>query len=131
MKRIGRGLAAISSTASMKLTWLHTSTAAPLRRDVLVAADTEAVDEARQQPRHEAQQVFGHQHEDVEGHHRVGDAGEQEDLRNGEARRSSSAPAITELAIMNSALRMLLAAMMRARCVGWLRSWISAYIGTL
>ncbi|MOA44865.1 hypothetical protein D3C78_1672030 [compost metagenome] len=29
MKRIGRGLAAISSTASMKLTWLHTSTAAP------------------------------------------------------------------------------------------------------
>jgi len=34
----------------------------------------------------------------------------------------SSTPAITELAIMNSALRMLLAAMMRARCVGWLRS---------
>ena len=32
---------------------------------------------------------------------------------------------------MNSAFRMLLAAMMRARCVGWLRSWISAYIGTL
>ncbi|MCY1364436.1 hypothetical protein D9M69_512370 [compost metagenome] len=29
MKRMGRGLAAISSTASMKLTWLHTSTAAP------------------------------------------------------------------------------------------------------
>ena len=38
---------------------------------------------------------------------------------------------MTELAIMNSALRMLLAAMMRARCVGWLRNWISAYIGTL
>ena len=38
---------------------------------------------------------------------------------------------MTELAIMNSAFRMLLAAMMRARCVGWLRSWISAYIGTL
>ena len=32
---------------------------------------------------------------------------------------------------MNSALRMLFAAMMRARCVGWLRIWISAYIGTL
>ena len=43
----------------------------------------------------------------------------------------SSAPAMIELAIMNSALRMLLAAMMRARCVGWLRNWISAYIGTL
>ena len=43
----------------------------------------------------------------------------------------SIAPASTELAIMNSAFRMLLAAMMRARCVAWLRSWISAYIGTL
>ncbi len=43
----------------------------------------------------------------------------------------SSAPAMTELPIMKRALRMLLAAMMRARCVGWLRSWISAYIGTL
>ncbi len=29
MKRIGRGLAAISSTASMKLTWLQTRSAAP------------------------------------------------------------------------------------------------------
>ena len=29
MKRIGRGLAAISSTASMKLTWLQTRIAAP------------------------------------------------------------------------------------------------------
>ena len=38
---------------------------------------------------------------------------------------------MTLLAIMNSAFRMLLAAMMRARCVGALRSWISAYIGTL
>ena len=44
---------------------------------------------------------------------------------------ASSAPAITELAIMNSALRILFAAMMRARCVGWLRNWISAYMGTL
>ena len=42
----------------------------------------------------------------------------------------SKAPASTELAIMNSALRMLFAAMMRARCVGCARSWISAYIGT-
>jgi hypothetical protein len=32
---------------------------------------------------------------------------------------------------MNSALRMLLAAMMRARCSGELRSWTSAYIGTM
>ncbi len=32
---------------------------------------------------------------------------------------------------MNSALRMLLAAMMRARWLGGERSWISAYIGTL
>jgi len=40
-------------------------------------------------------------------------------------------PASTALAIMNNALRMLFAAMMRARCVGWARSWISAYIGTL
>ena len=36
-----------------------------------------------------------------------------------------------ELTIMNNALRMLLAAMMRARWVGRLRIWISAYIGTL
>ncbi len=43
----------------------------------------------------------------------------------------SSAPAMTELPIMKSAFRMLLAAMMRARCVGWLRIWMSAYIGTL
>ena len=43
----------------------------------------------------------------------------------------SSAPTPRLLTIMNSAFRMLLAAMMRARCVGWLRSWISAYIGTL
>ena len=41
------------------------------------------------------------------------------------------APASSALTIMNSALRMLLAAMMRARCVGAARSWISAYIGTL
>ena len=32
---------------------------------------------------------------------------------------------------MNSAFRMLLAAMMRARWLGCERSWISAYIGTL
>ena len=38
MKQIGRGLAAISSTASTKLTWLHTRIAAPCDRDVLVAA---------------------------------------------------------------------------------------------
>ncbi len=30
MKRIGRGLTAISSTASTKLTWLATTTAAPV-----------------------------------------------------------------------------------------------------
>ena len=29
-KRIGRGLAAISSTGSTKLTWLHTTMAAPV-----------------------------------------------------------------------------------------------------
>ena len=44
MKRIGRGLAAISSTGSTKLTWLQTRIAAPLGRDVLVAAHLEAVD---------------------------------------------------------------------------------------
>ena len=38
---------------------------------------------------------------------------------------------MTELPIMNSAFRMLLAAMMRARWVGWLRIWIKAYMGTL
>ena len=43
----------------------------------------------------------------------------------------SIAPASSELAIMNSALRMLLAAMMRARWLFGARSWISAYIGTL
>ena len=43
----------------------------------------------------------------------------------------SSAPAISALAIMNSAFMMLFAAMMRARCVGALRNWISAYMGTL
>ena len=36
-KRIGRGLAAISSTASTKLTWLHTRIAAPCVGNVLVA----------------------------------------------------------------------------------------------
>ena len=44
---------------------------------------------------------------------------------------ASRAPASTAEAIMNSAFRILLAAMMRARCVGWLRIWISAYMGTL
>ena len=82
MKRIGRGLAAISSTASTKLTWLHTSMAAPWTGMWSSPLHLEAVDEARQHPGHEAQQVLGHQQEDVEGHHRVGDAGEQEDLRN-------------------------------------------------
>ena len=43
----------------------------------------------------------------------------------------SSTPTITELAIMNSAFRMLLAAMMRARWLGAERIWMSAYIGTL
>ncbi len=32
---------------------------------------------------------------------------------------------------MNRLFRMLLAAMIRARCVGALRLWISAYSGTL
>ncbi len=35
------------------------------------------------------------------------------------------------LAIMKSALRMLFAAMIRARWLGAERIWISAYIGTL
>ena len=43
----------------------------------------------------------------------------------------SSTPTPSELTIMNSAFRMLLAAMMRARWLGCERSWISAYIGTL
>ena len=43
----------------------------------------------------------------------------------------SMALAPSALTIMNSAFRMLLAAMMRARSLGWLRNWISAYIGTL
>ena len=43
----------------------------------------------------------------------------------------SSRPAPSELTMMNNAFRMLLAAMMRARCEAGLRSWISAYIGTL
>ena len=43
----------------------------------------------------------------------------------------SSSPTPSELTIMNSAFKMLLAAMMRARCVGWLRIWMSAYMGTL
>ena len=33
----------------------------------------------------------------------------------------NKAPASSALAIMNSAFKMLFAAMMRARCVGWLR----------
>ena len=47
MKRIGRGLAAISSTGSTKLTWLQTRIAGAFGRDVLVAAHLEAVDAAR------------------------------------------------------------------------------------
>ena len=43
----------------------------------------------------------------------------------------SSNPAITELAIMKIAFRMLLAAMIRARCEGCERIWMRAYIGTL
>ena len=50
--------------------------------DVLVARDLEAVHAARQHPRHKAQQVLGHPHENVERHHRVGNTGEQKDLRN-------------------------------------------------
>ena len=80
-KQIGRGLAAISSTASTKLTWLQARMAAPCDRDVLVAAHLEAVDECARHPGDEAQQVLGHQQEDVERHHRVGQADEQEDLR--------------------------------------------------
>jgi hypothetical protein len=57
-----------------------------LHGHVLVALHLEAVHKARQHPGHKAQQVFGHQQEDVERHHRVGHAGEQEDLRHREAR---------------------------------------------
>jgi len=42
-----------------------------------------------------------------------------------------STPTRIALAIMNSAFRMLFAAMIRARWLGGERSWISAYIGTL
>ena len=45
MKRIGRGLAAISSTGSTKLTWLQTRIAAPSVGMLLVAAHLEAVDQ--------------------------------------------------------------------------------------
>ncbi len=45
--------------------------------------------------------------------------------------RPSSSPTASALAIMNSALRMLLAAMMRARWLAGERSCTSAYIGTL
>ncbi len=55
-------------------------------RNVLVTPHLEAVDEARHHPGHKAQQVFRHQQEDVGRHHRVGNAGEQKDLRHGEAR---------------------------------------------
>ena len=44
---------------------------------------------------------------------------------------ASSAIASPADATMNSALRMLLAAMIRERCVGSERSWISAYSGTM
>jgi hypothetical protein len=39
--------------------------------------------------------------------------------------------AIPAEATMNSAFKMLLAAMMRERCVASERSWISAYSGTI
>ena len=85
MKRIGRGLAAISSTASMKLTWLQTRSAAPCGRDVLVAAHLEAIDEAGHDEGDEAEQVLRHQHEDVERDDRVEDADDEEHLRDRQA----------------------------------------------
>gem|GEM_PF-3960181 len=56
-----------------------------LHRDVLVAAHLEAVDAARGQQRDEAQQVFGHQQEDVAAHRCVEQAHDQEHLRDVEA----------------------------------------------
>jgi hypothetical protein len=92
MKRIGRGLAAISSTASTKLTWLQTSTAAPWPGNVLVARAPGSGRPARRHPGHEAQQVLGHQQEDVERHHRIGQADHQEHLRDGQASFQQQAP---------------------------------------
>ncbi len=55
-----------------------------LRRNVFVATHLEAVDHACDDEGDEAQQVFRHQHEDVERHHRVEQAGNQEHLRDRE-----------------------------------------------
>ena len=84
-KRIGRGLAAISSTGSTKLTWLQTTMAGTRGGDVGVALDAEPVHGAREHEGDEAQQVLGHQAEDVARDDRVGDAGDQEHAADADA----------------------------------------------
>ena len=53
-------------------------------RNMHVASHLEAVHAARRHERDKAQQVLGHQHEDIERHHRIGQADKQEYLRNTE-----------------------------------------------
>jgi hypothetical protein len=95
-----------------------------LLRDVLEAALLQPVHRVHQQPAEEAHQELGHQRVDVRRDGGVHEAHDQEELRQGEA-GVSSAFAISDATIMKSALRMLLAAMMRAR-VGFERAWICA-----
>ena len=62
-----------------------------LGRDVLVAAHLEAVDEARDHERDEAQQILRHQHEDVKRDHSVQQTRDQEHLRDRDLRRQQRA----------------------------------------
>jgi hypothetical protein len=130
MKRIGRGLAASSSTASAALMWLQTRIAAPWAG---MCACPRTVQ--RQTPRVSTKAAKRSRYSGTTTKTAPATtAFSSPTTRNtsGMPRPAfSSSPTPSELAMMKRALRMLLAAMMRARCEGWLRNWISAYIGTL
>jgi hypothetical protein len=83
-----------------------------------------------QQPGDEAQHELGHQAVDVDRHRRIAQRGDAEQRRESKAVAEQPAAASAPQT-MNSALRMLLAAMIRARCSGALRNWIRAYSGTM
>ncbi len=57
----------------------------------MLTVDLETVANVGQCPCHKAQQVLRHQHENVERHHCIGQAGKQKDLRNGETGLEQSA----------------------------------------
>ena len=58
----------------------------PGGRDMFVAPQLEPVDDPRQHESDKTQEILGHQHEDVKGHHRIEQGGDQEYLGNREVR---------------------------------------------